>query len=140
MIKRLLSILRSKKGAAYIDAMIMLLVFCMALSLLLSLAPVYTKYSTQQAVTREIVRYAEQLGRTDGPVNDEFDRLCRAAGIDAATITWEAQYITGSRKVQLREQLSARVISEIEYGIGGFGKVTLPMPTKSSGRSVYYWK
>ncbi len=137
--KRLHGLFKSTEGAAYIDAMIMLLVFCMGLSFLLSIAPVYTKYSTQQAVTREIVRYAEQLGRTDGPVDAEFQRLCQAAGIDA-TITWEATYISGSRKVQLRSNLSARVTSSFEFGIGGFRKVTLTIPTKSAGRSEYYWK
>ena len=137
--KRLWYLLKDKKGTSYIDAMVIILVFCMCLSLLLSLMPVYTRYSTQQALTREIVRYAEQLGRTDGPVTDEFDRLCRAAGINA-TITWDADYISDSRKVQLRNQLAARVISDFEYGIGGFRKITITIPTKSAGRSEYYWK
>lgn len=137
--KQIRSLLSDKKGTAFIDAMVILLVVCMCLSFILSVLPVYTRYSTQQALTREIVRYAEQLGRTDGPVTDEFNRLCRAAGIDA-TITWDADYISGSRKVQLRNQLSAQVTSNYEYGIGGFRKVTITIPTKSTGRSEYYWK
>ncbi|HAN44182.1 MAG TPA: hypothetical protein DCP97_02210 [Ruminococcaceae bacterium] len=137
---KIIKILTAKKGTLVINLSVFLLIFTMVLSFAISFLPAFDKKATIYSMAHEIARYAEIKGEIDGSVEDEFNRLKQASGITNATIEWDADYIGGSKKLQLGSPFTVTVRSTVTYGIGSLSVITRPVVGRATGRSEKYWK
>lgn len=131
--------LKAKNGEISIDTSIMMIIFVICLAVALTFFAAMSRINTLNTIATEICRYSEIKGRTDGSVTQEIDRIIDAAGFPC-NVSFEAQYISGTNKVQLGGEINVIVHSTVYLGAGGIGKIPIEIKSKATGRSERYWK
>lgn len=133
-----------KKGSAFIEvlfqfAIIMSLIFCF-----ITLWKPFIYKQNLDYMAKTLVRAVEANGRIDGEITALANDLKSEMGV-TPTVTWNAPYIAGTNKIQLRKRFTLTIRDTIQIKIvePTFGSpliLNIPIEKKFIGISQVYWK
>ncbi|QAA32746.1 DUF4320 family protein [Clostridium manihotivorum] len=132
-------ILKCKRGEGYIDTVVIVISAMLVIAFAVKVFPVFTAKSQLNSYTNEILREAEISGRIGNEVAERNLKLKEQTGIDPK-IVWEADYISGTNKVQLNDDITVTVTKTLDIGFFSFGSFPIELTSKATGRSEVYWK
>lgn len=139
--KKIIQLLKSKKGDGYIDVVVSVLVYMMLIVVALNVFQFFILKQDIDYIAKELIEVATANGSTSGEVDLRYYELCKETGIYPSYSFEGSIYMSGSNhKVQLGDTIAVKVIyTSFIKGIGAF-KVPVSMTASYSGLSKYYWK
>jgi Flp pilus assembly protein TadG len=135
----LIKLLKDKNGEGYIDTVIIVIAAMLVIALVVKVFPVFIAKNQLNTYASEVVRTAEISGRIGSETSSKTKELNDQAGI-TPIITWQANYISGTNKVQLNDQMTVTVVKTVDIGFFSFGSFPIELESKATGRSEVYWK
>ena len=133
-----------KSGEAFLEVMfqfavIMSLIFCF-----LTLWKPFIYKQNMDYMAKTLVRAVEANGRIDSDITALENDLKTEMGVNP-TVTWNASYIPGTNKIQLRQKftLTVRDTIQIKLTEPTFTApvvINIPIEKKFIGISQVYWK
>lgn len=138
--KKLVSLIKNKRGDGYIDVVISVLVSMMMIVLILNVFSFMTVKQDMDYFAKEMITCAAANGTTAGRVNTRYYELVAETGI-APTVVWNTNYFNASqRTVQLGDTIT--VTLTLQSKVRGLGVISIPvtLTAKHSGISQKYWK
>ena len=131
----LVTVLKNKKGASFVDACVLVLAIAMVLALVIKVMPVFIAKQQLDTFANEICRTAEIAGGVGGATSIKADMLRTQTGLNP-TIQWSK---TGN--IQLNEEFAVILTSEVNIGLfGEFGSFPITLTSKAIGVSEVYHK
>lgn len=135
---------RRKRSEAYLDVLFQ---FAVAMSLIFCFVALWKPFIYKQNMdymAKTLVRAVEANGRIDGNITALANELKSEMGVNP-TITWNAAYISGTNKIQLRQKFTLTVhdtidIKLIEPTFTSPLVISIPIEKKFIGISQVYWK
>lgn len=133
-----------KRSEAFLDVLFQ---FAIAMSLIFCFTALWKPFIYKQNtdyMAKTLVRAVEANGRIDGEITALANELKSEMGVNP-TITWNAPYISGTNKIQLRQKFTLTVrdsvdIKLIEPTFGSPFVISIPIEKKFTGISQVYWK
>lgn len=135
----LIKLLKDKNGEGYIDTVVIVMAAMLVIALVVKVFPVFIAKNQLNTYASEVVRTAEISGRIGSETSSKTKELNDQAGI-TPIITWQANYISGTNKVQLNDQMTVTVVKTVDIGFFSFGSFPIELESKATGRSEVYWK
>ena len=135
----LIKLLKDKNGEGYIDTVVIVIAAMLVIALVVKVFPVFIAKNQLNTYASEVVRTAEISGRIGSETSSKTKELNDQAGI-TPTITWQANYISGTNKVQLNDEMTVTVVKTVDIGFFSFGSFPIELESKATGRSEVYWK
>lgn len=132
-------LLKEKKGEGYVDTVVIVLAAMLVIAFAVKLFPVFVAKNQLNTYATEIMRTAEITGRVGTEISVKAESLNEQTGI-SPKITWQADYISGTNKVQLNDEMTVNVSSTVDIGFFSFGSFPIELNSKATGRSEVYWK
>lgn len=132
-------ILKSKSGEGYIDTIVIVLATMFVIALAVRVFPVFIAKNQLNTYANEIMRTAEISGIIGTETNARAYELKEQIGIEPS-ISWEANYIGGTKKIQLNDEITVTVKQVVDIGFFSFGSFPIELTSKATGRSEVYWK
>lgn len=132
-------ILKSKSGEGYIDTIVIVLAAMFVIALAVKVFPVFIAKNQLNTYANEIMRTAEISGIIGTETNARAYELKEQIGIEPS-ISWEANYIGGTKKIQLNDEITVTVKQVVDMGFFSFGSFPIELTSKATGRSEVYWK
>lgn len=133
------NIIKSKRGEGYIDTVVIVLSAMFIIALAVKVLPIFIVKNQLNTYADEILRTAEISGRISSEVNKKSIELNKQTGIQPS-ISWQVQYMTGTNKVQLNNEITVIVKYKTDIGFFSFGEFPIELSSKATGRSEVYWK
>ena len=133
------NILKCKRGEGYIDTVVIVISAMLVIAFAVKVFPVFIAKSQLNSYANEILREAEVSGRIGSEVAERNLKLKKQTGIDPK-IVWEADYISGTNKVQLNDDITVTATKTVDIGFFSFGSFPIELTSKATGRSEVYWK
>lgn len=135
---------RRKRSEAFLDVLFQ---FAVAMSLIFCFVALWKPFIYKQNMdymAKTLVRAVEANGRIDGNITALANELKSEMGVNP-TITWNAAYISGTNKIQLRQKFTLTVhdtidIKLIEPTFTSPLVISIPIEKKFIGISQIYWK
>lgn len=135
---------RRKRSEAFLDVLFQ---FAVAMSLIFCFVALWKPFIYKQNMdymAKTLVRAVEANGRIDGNITALANELKSEMGVNP-TITWNAAYISGTNKIQLRQKFTLTVhdtidIKLIEPTFISPLVISIPIEKKFIGISQVYWK
>ena len=135
---------RRKRSEAFLDVLFQ---FAVAMSLIFCFVALWKPFIYKQNMdymAKTLVRAVEANGRIDGNITALANELKSEMGVNP-TITWNAVYISGINKIQLRQKFTLTVhdtidIKLIEPTFTSPLVISIPIEKKFIGISQVYWK
>lgn len=131
--------INNKRGEGYIDAVVVIISCVLVIALALSVYPVFVAKSQINHFAEEIIREAELSGEIGDSVNKRIDYLQKEL-INVDNIIWDAEYIQGTKKIQLDGAIEVTIEKNVDIGFGEFGSFPIHLKAIDSGFSEVYWK
>jgi hypothetical protein len=135
----LIKLLKDKNGEGYIDTVVIVIAAMLVIALVIKVFPVFIAKNQLNTYASEVVRTAEISGRIGSETSSKTKELNDQSGI-TPIITWQANYISGTNKVQLNDQMTVTVVKTVDIGFFSFGSFPIELESKATGRSEVYWK
>lgn len=132
-------LLKEKKGEGYVDTVVIVLAAMLVIAFAVKLFPVFVAKNQLNTYATEIMRTAEITGRVGTEVSVKAESLNEQTGI-SPKVTWQADYISGTNKVQLNDEITVTVSKTVDIGFFSFGSFPIELNSKATGRSEVYWK
>jgi hypothetical protein len=132
-------LLKCKRGEGYIDTVVIIISAMLVIAFAVRVFPVFIIKNQLNNYANEIIRTAEISGRVETEVNTKAEELKEQTDINPI-ISWKANYISGTNKVQLNDEIAVRVSSTVDIGFFSFGSFPIELNAKAIGRSEVYWK
>lgn len=132
-------LLKEKKGEGYVDTVVIVLAAMLVIAFAVKLFPVFVAKNQLNTYATEIMRTAEITGRVGTEISVKAESLKEQTGI-SPKITWQADYISGTNKVQLNDEMTVNVSRTVDIGFFSFGSFPIELNSKATGRSEVYWK
>lgn len=132
-------LLKSKRGEGYMDTVVIVIAVMFVIAFAVKVFPVFIAKNQLNNYANEIIRTAEISGRVGTEVNTKTNELNEQTGIKPLT-SWKANYISGTNKVQLNDEMTVTVSSTVDIGFFSFGSFPIELKAKATGRSEVYWK
>ena len=135
---------RRKRSEAFLDVLFQ---FAVAMSLIFCFVALWKPFIYKQNMdymAKTLVRAVEANGRIDSNITALANELKSEMGVNP-TITWNAAYISGTNKIQLRQKFTLKVhdtidIKLIEPTFTSPLVISIPIEKKFIGISQVYWK
>lgn len=135
------NLLKDERG--FIDSTVGVILIAIVASLFISLGfVIFPALDTKVQLNnfaKEIVREAQITGEIDKDIDKKIKNL-EDNLVKPDKIIWDNKYITGTKKVQLNEEIKVRVEKTIDIGFFDFGRFPVPLYGSHSGRSEVYWR
>lgn len=135
----MIKLLKEKKGEGYIDTVVIIIAAMMIIAFAVKIFPVFVAKNQLNTYANEIMRTAEISGRVGTEVSAKVESLKDETGISPA-ISWQANYIIGTNRVQLNDEITVTVTKTVDIGFFSFGSFPIELKSKATGRSEVYWK
>jgi len=135
----LIKLLKDKNGEGCIDTVVIVIAAMLVIALVVKVFPVFIAKNQLNTYASEVVRTAEISGRIGSETSSKTKELNEQAGI-TPTITWQVNYISGTNKVQLNDEMTVTVVKTVDIGFFSFGSFPIELESKATGRSEVYWK
>jgi len=132
-------LLKCKRGEGYIDTVVIVIAAMLVIAFAVKVFPVFIAKNQLNNYANEIIRTAEISGRVGTEVNTKVEELKKQTGINPV-ISWKVNYIRGTNKVQLNNEITVIVSSTVDIGFFSFGSFPIELKVKATGRSEVYWK
>ena len=132
-------LLKEKKGEGYVDTVVIVLAAMLVIAFAVKLFPVFVAKNQLNTYATEIMWTAEVTGRVGTEVSVKAESLNEQTGI-SPKITWQTDYISGTNKVQLNDEMTVNVSRTVDIGFFSFGSFPIELNSKATGRSEVYWK
>ncbi|MGI6577807.1 MAG: DUF4320 family protein [Eubacteriales bacterium] len=138
--RRHLKILKNEQGDIYFEFLICMILFVVIISVTLQVVSAVQLKFWLDRKTAAIVRHVQIRGEVDQIAEQMISEIEeRLEG--NVTIEWDAQFITGTWKVQLGDQVRLSVIGEtILFSIGKSDVVKISLMSEMVGTCERYWK
>lgn len=138
--KKLIKIVKSKRGDGYIDVVVTVLVFMMLLVLALNVFSFLTLKQDMDYYSKEMIYTATAYGKTTGEVNVRKSELTEETGF-SPVVSWQTTYFNSSSKtVQYGDSITVTLTYKTYFKGFGVFKIPITLTTKYSGLSMKYWK
>ncbi|GHU91399.1 hypothetical protein FACS1894202_12760 [Clostridia bacterium] len=128
-------LLKSRRGSGYIDAVIVVMVFMLGLTLVVKTLPAYQMKRQLDLFATEICRTAEITGRIGVETNARIAEMREQTGLNP-TIVWNP----ASGNVQLNGDISVVCTASINLSYFKFTTPAITLRAKATGKSEVYWK
>lgn len=133
-----------KSAEAFVEVLIQ---FAIAMSLIFCFITLWKPFIYKQNIdymAKTLVRAVEANGRIDSEITALSNELKAEMGV-TPTVTWNAPYIAGTNKIQLRQKFTLTIrdtipIKIIEPTFGSSLVINIPIEKKFIGISQVYWK
>lgn len=135
----MIKILKEKKGEGYIDTVVIVISAMLIIAFAVKVFPVFVVKNQLDTYANEVMRTAEISGRVGTEVSVKAESLKEQIGINP-TILWQANYISGTNKVQLNDEITVIATKNVDIGFFSFGSFPIELKAKATGRSEVYWK
>ncbi|MFA9399293.1 MAG: DUF4320 family protein [Clostridiaceae bacterium] len=135
----MIKFLKEKKGEGYIDTVVIVIAAMLVIAFAVKVFPVFIVKNQLNTYANEIMRTAEISGRVGTEINNKDESLKEEIGI-SPVLSWKANYINGTNKVQLNEEITVIVTETVDIGFFSFGSFPIDFKSKATGRSEVYWK
>lgn len=132
--KKVIRILKDKRGEGYVDVVVILLVALLVIALGMKVFPVFVAKNELNTFANELARVAEIEGRIGSATNIKANELEALTGLEPV-ISWST-----SGRVQLNDEFTVTVTQVVDIGFFEFGSFPITLTSKASGRSEVYWK
>lgn len=133
--KKVVGILKNRRGEGYIDVVVLVLCAVMVLALSLRVLPVFVQKQQLDTFATELIREAEISGRVGTETSRRALVLQEKTGL-SPTITWSR-----SGKIQLNEEVTVTLTYQTNIGLfGEFTSFPITLRAQASGKSEVYWK
>lgn len=135
----MIKILKEKSGEGYIDTVVIVIAAMLVITFAIKVFPVFVAKNQLNTYANEVMRTAEISGRVGIEVSVKAESLKEQTGI-TPVISWQANYISGTNKVQLNDEMTVTVSKTVDIGFFSFGSFPIELKAKATGRSEVYWK
>lgn len=132
-------LLKCKRGEGYIDTVVIIIATMLVIAFAVKVFPVFIAKNQLNNYANEIIRTAEISGRVGTEVATKANELNEQTGVKPISL-WKANYISGTNKVQLNDEMTVTVSSTVDIGFFSFGSFPIELKAKATGRSEVYWK
>jgi hypothetical protein len=132
-------LLKCKRGEGYIDTVVIIISAMIVIAFAVKVFPVFIIKNQLNNYANEIIRTAEISGRIGIEVNTKAEELKEQTDINPI-ISWKTNYISGTNKIQLNDEITVTVSSTVDIGFFSFGSFPIELNAKATGRSEAYWK
>lgn len=132
-------LLKCKRGEGYIDTVVIVIAAMLVIAFVVKVFPVFIAKNQLNNYANEIIRTAEISGRIGIEVNAKAEQLKEQTDINPM-LSWKSNYISGTNRVQLNDEISVTVSSTVDIGFFSFGSFPIELNAKATGRSEVYWK
>ncbi len=140
---RCLHIVRSRRGEAYIDVSVTLLIVFTFMSSIMMLFPIFTTQMGLNSTVRHLVRTVEVAGRVGPEVQQVLDTT---PGVLPDSTNWQATWFDAAeKKIQLKTSFTLTATKQVDITIfrpAAGAPVVIPVTVRSAaqGMSEVYWK
>jgi hypothetical protein len=139
-VKKMLRLLRSKKGEGYVDVIIIVMSAMLVIALVVSVFPVFIAKQSLDTFADKLLRTAEIAGQIGNETDTRITQLAEQTGI-IPSISWSGSYISGTKKIQLNGNINVTLTHTVDIGLfGNIGSFPVTLVSKATGRSEVYWK
>lgn len=133
--------LRDNKGEFLLESAFKILLAAAGIVFAISIFGTISQANRLAAMANDLTRSIELKGEVNmATVNAELSRLSSAAGLDGVTVTVEATYTAGGRRIQMGDAFTVTLNYTGHIGIGGALSIPIPLRSTVTGRSEQYWK
>lgn len=132
-------LLKCKRGEGYIDTVVIVISAMLVIAFAVKIFPVFVAKNQLNNYANEIIRTAEISGTIGTEVKVKAEELKEQTGINPS-ISWNANFINGTNKVQLNDEMTVTVSITEDIGFFSFGSFPIELKAKATGRSEVYWK
>lgn len=129
-------ILKENGGNGYVDIVVLVLIAIMVIALGIKVFPAFMAKDRLNTFANQLLREAQ----VEGMIEIDYESIAESIDININSVTWEAKTID-DRKVQLDEVITVTCTTNVEIGLfGDFGSFSIPLKSKTTGKSEVYWK
>lgn len=133
-------IIKSRKGEGYLDVILVVLSAMLVIALIIKVFPVFIAKHRMDTFASELCRTAEISGQVGHHTSAREAELVEQTGVKP-TISWTADYVYGTKKIQLNENITVELRYTVDIGLfGSFGSFPIELSARATGRSEVYWK
>ncbi len=131
----MITLLKDKKGASFVDACVLVLAIVMVLALVIKIMPVFIAKQQLDTFATEICRTAEIAGEVGSATTIKAEKLRSQTGLNP-TIQWSK-----AGNIQLNEEFTVTLTTTVNIGMfGEFGSFPITLTSKATGASEVYHK
>jgi len=131
----LITLLKDKKGASFVDACVLVLAIVMVLALVIKIMPVFIAKQQLDTFASEICRTAEIAGEVGSATTIKAEKLRSQTGLNPS-IQWSK-----AGNIQLNEEFTVTLTTTVNIGLfGEFGSFPITLTSKATGASEVYHK
>lgn len=131
----MITLLKDKKGASFVDACVLVLAIVMVLALVIKIMPVFIAKQQLDTFATEICRTAEIAGEVGSATTIKAEKLRSQTGLNPS-IQWSK-----AGNIQLNEEFTVTLITTVNIGLfGEFGSFPIILTSKAIGTSEVYHK
>ena len=134
--------LKTESGFAYIDAVIVMMIMMLVLSVMIGVLPVFFQYQNLNYMACEVVKTAETDGNIGAKTLERYAEVQRDTGLHPKDISFTGTKTIGATKnVQINDPIRVTLTSDFVWFsrfLGGGIKTELS--STASGRSGVYFK
>lgn len=142
MIKKCFNKVRKdRSGAAYIEMVIGVLVFSLAIAFIVKVVPALILKNQLNQFTNSVSRILSVEGSYNNAVEEIVEELRQKSEIGTVVISLNGtNFISGTQKIQLNDIISVTVTTQYDIGFFTFGSFPIQLKSKAQTRSEVYWK
>ena len=131
-----------KKGEAYIDTVVTVLLSLIVLALAINMFLFMYKYQKINDAAEDAVKYAAIVGEVNtSAVNQKTNNLLTINGVDVASTSYEYKTASGDSEVQYGDTILLEMKSDIRVGFSNSdGFITIPVKITKTAISQKYYK
>lgn len=131
----MITLLKDKKGASFVDACVLVLAIVMVLALVIKIMPVFIAKQQLDTFATEICRTAEIAGEVGSATTIKAEKLRSQTGLNPS-IQWSK-----AGNIQLNEEFTVTLTTTVNIGLfGEFGSFPITLTSKATGASEVYHK
>lgn len=131
----MITLLKDKKGASFVDACVLVLAIVMVLALVIKIMPVFIAKQQLDTFATEICRTAEIAGEVGSATTIKAEKLRSQTGLNPS-IQWSK-----AGNIQLNEEFTVTLTTTVNIGMfGEFGSFPITLTSKATGASEVYHK
>lgn len=139
MIKKLKSVLSSKRGDGYIDVVIGTLCIVMFLALSLNVFSVITLKTKMDRIAEDLLDVATYTGAFDTVFNNKVTQLKEQYFDFEVEVSAERYFNAAQKRVQLGDRMTVTITVNTALS-GGGTVIPMTVSVQRSGESEQYWK
>ncbi len=138
---KLIRVLKDRSGATYIEMVIGILIFVLAIVFAIKFLPVLILKNQLNTFATQVSKIVSVEGCYDSNVQEMIEELRVKSEIGNVTIAMDGtDFISGTKKIQLDNEIDIKVTTQYDIGIFTFGSFPITVKSVAQARSDAYWK